>query len=215
VLFYQQCQYGEGIETFVVPDEATCEAYDSAYNQGGTTSLSMRQQVLTSLAAVVLKTATKQAEITLMKMRTQRSIDLAFARRNNHSEAVLRRLLEPLDMTRQLIGDGIHSLEDDGLNWLEQSACVAFTGPAAPFCSWVVTSPIGQYVNNEIESIPVVQHVANWLGNTADEWVPSGVSNAIDSVSDAWNNAGGSSSGFESAVGNAASEICSGLFGWL
>ena len=124
-------------------------------------------------------------------------------------------MLEPLDMTRQLIGNGIHTMEDDGLNWMEDAACDAFTGPAAPFCDWVVSSPIGQYVNNEIENIPVVRHIANWLGNTADEYVPSGISNAIDDVSDAWNDSGGSSSGFESAVGDAASDICSGLFGWL
>jgi hypothetical protein len=217
---YQQCQYGNGIETFVVPDQQTCMSYDSAYASSGGPSLSDRQKVLTSLAAIVLKNATGKAEIALMRMREERSKLLEQLRLNgtnisSSSSKEMRRLLEPLDMTRQLIGDGIQTMENDGLNWLEDSACVAFTGPAAPFCSWVVSSPIGQYVNNEIENIPVVEHVANWLGNTAMEWVPPGVSNAIDDVSDAWNSGGGSSSSFESAVGSAASSICSGLFGWI
>ena len=70
---------------------------------------------------------------------------LLFQIRSDH---IIKQLLEPLDMTRQLIGNGIHTMEDDGLNWMEDAACDAFTGPAAPFCDWVVSSP------SKFESVP-------------------------------------------------------------
>lgn len=58
-----------------------------------------------------------------------------------------------MDMTRDLIANEVHGLEDQGLHALEDGACAAFTGPAAPFCSWAFNSPFGQYVNNEIEQV--------------------------------------------------------------
>ncbi len=119
--------------------------------------------------------------------------------------------LAPLDMTRQLIGEGVKQMEDRGLNYIEDSACGIFTGPAAPFCAWAFNSPMGQYVNKEIEQIPLVQHCANWIANTANEFVPSGARNVIDDVANAYNTA----SNFENECESAANSITGGLFGWL
>ena len=55
-----------------------------------------------------------------------------------------------------------------------------------------------------------MQNVNNWLVNTADEFVPSGVSNAIDDVANAFG-----TSGIVDACENAGSAIVNGLFGWL
>ena len=80
-------------------------------------------------------------------------------------------------------------MEDKGLGYLEDTACGIFTGPAAPFCAWAFNSPMGQYVNKEIENIPLIKHTANWIANTANEYVPSGARNVIDDVADAYNTA--------------------------
>lgn len=201
---YQQCQYGEGIETFVVPDQKTCMQYDSAYKNTAA-DFGNRKQVLEGVASFIFQQAVKKAVL-----RAQGLNGGIRFNGSNHNGTVDR----PLDLTRELIGDGIQDLEDEGLGALEDAGCAAFTGPAAPFCAWAFKSPIGQYVNNEIEQIPVVQHVANWLGNTADEMVPSGVRNCVDSVSDAYN-AYKTGSRFISACETAGSAITSGLFGWL
>ena len=66
-------------------------------------------------------------------------------------------------------------------------------------------------MNNEIQSIPLVRNVNNWLVNTADEHVPSGVRNVVDSVADAYN----AGRGVVDACERAGSAIVHGLFGWL
>ena len=67
-----------------------------------------------------------------------------------HPLAHALKTLAPLDMTRQLIGEGVKQMEDRGLNYIEDSACGIFTGPAAPFCAWAFNSPMGQYVNGKL-----------------------------------------------------------------
>jgi len=205
---YNECQYGEGIETFVVPDQKTCDAYDSALNKIQV-PFSVRKEVLQHVTGIVVNNATKLGYMRLLQKRQDRVEMLSRLNKTAHAAAV--RWLRPLDMTRQLIGEGVKDMEDKGLGYLEDSACGIFTGPAAPFCAWAFNSPMGQYVNNEIESIPLVQHCANWIANTADEFVPSGVSNVIDDVASAYNAA----SNFESSCESAANAITGGLFGWL
>ena len=65
-------------------------------------------------------------------------------------------------------------------------------------------------MNNKILSIPLVQNVNNWLVNTANELVPSGVSNVVDDVASAYN-AGKS---VVKECESAGSAIVHGLFGW-
>ena len=205
---YQQCQYGQGIETFVVPDQQTCDAYDSAINKIQV-KFSVRKRVLQHVTGIVVNNATHLAHIDLMQKRSER--DIMLSKLNASARAHALKTLAPLDMTRQLIGEGVKQMEDRGLNYIEDSACGIFTGPAAPFCAWAFNSPMGQYVNKEIEQIPLVQHCANWIANTANEFVPSGARNVIDDVANAYNTA----SNFENECESAANSITGGLFGWL
>ena len=114
-------------------------------------------------------------------------------------------------LTRYLIGRGVSDLENAGLHYLEDGAC-SFAGPAAAFCTWAFNSPIGEFVNNEIESIPLVRHIAGWFQNVCDEFVPRGVQNCMDDIADAWSGGGG---GWISDAEDAGESIASGLFGWL
>merc|ERR1711907_237262 len=59
---YKQCQYGEGIETFVVPDQKTCDEYDSAYKSTGA-PFAARKQVLGGLASFLFQQAVKKAQL--------------------------------------------------------------------------------------------------------------------------------------------------------
>ena len=205
---YQQCQYGQGIETFIVPDQQTCDSYDSAINKIQV-PFSLRKEVLQHVNGIIVNNATHIAHIRLMQMRTER--DIMLSKLNETSRARALQTLMPLDMTRQLIGEGVQDMEDKGLGYLEDTACGIFTGPAAPFCAWAFNSPMGQYVNKEIENIPLIKHTANWIANTANEYVPSGARNVIDDVADAYNTA----TNFENQCKSAANAITGGLFGWL
>jgi len=185
---YEQCSYdGSSIaETFVVPSAKACDQYDTAFKQTKAAPAE-RKAVHEHIAQYLLQAAVKRA-----------GAKLALA-------------LTPNDMTRELIGDGLRDLEKDGLGALEDGCCDYFTGDAFGFCGWTFTQDVESYVNDEVLSIPLVQNVNNWLVNTADEYVPSGVRNVIDDVADVYN----TGKSVVDACESAGSAIVHGLFGWL
>ena len=213
---YQSCTYGQGIETFIVPDQQTCQQYDSAYKSSGADATT-RKAVIQYLTRVILDKATNAAGIELSRLRTERVSLVHEARSNNRTNELTRLLaLAPLDMTRDLIGWGVNKCMSEGLPWLERAGCtaVAWEPPAALFCIKAVNSPFGTYVNKQIlcSERSIVKNCANWLIDTCDEHVPSGVRNVIDDVADAWNEGGGKEI---YSIGKAAYSICSGIYGWF
>ena len=79
------------------------------------------------------------------------------------ANAKLMNASAPLDMTRQLISNGLKDIESQGLGALEDTACGYFTGDAFGFCQWGFTKNIESYVNQQVMNIPLVQNVNNWL----------------------------------------------------
>lgn len=59
--------------------------------------------------------------------------------------------------------------------------------------------------------IPIVQHVSNWIINTASEIIPPGARNVINDVATAYN----TGKSFVDDCKRAADGICGGLFGWI
>jgi hypothetical protein len=189
---YASCTYGQSIaETFIVPSQKACDQYDSAFKSTGADG-NTRRQVQSYVGSWMIYQAAKhvEAELKLMKAANASA---------------------PQDMTRQMIGNGLTWLEGQGLSALEGSACTYFTGDALGFCQWGFTQDIENYVNQEIESIPLVQNINNWIGNTIDEMVPSGVSNVIDDVANVYN----AGQDMWNSCEQAGAGIVSGLFGWL
>ena len=193
---YQQCTYGQSIgETFVVPSQKACDSYDSAF-KSTQADPDTRKAVHEHVAKYLMQKGLEKAEGRLLRLRAASGVNTS----------------RPLDMTRELIANGLKDLETDGLNTLEDGCCDYFTGDAFGFCQWGFTKDVESYVNDQIMQIPLVQNVNNWLINTANELVPSGVRNVVDDVADAYNNA---KSSVESACEHAGSAIVHGLFGWL
>ena len=190
---YADCSYGEGIgETFVVPSSAACATYDSAFKSTQAKPAD-RKRVHEHISSYLLQQAVAQAA-------------LALERECNATGGV-----RVGDMTRQYIASGLQSLETKGLTTFESGCCAYFTGDAAGFCSWSFTKDAESYVNKAIESIPLVKNVNNWLVNTANELVPSGVRNVVDDVADAYN----AGKRVVDACESAGKAIVHGLFGWL
>jgi len=188
---YKQCTYGQGIgETFVVPSQRACDAYDSAFKSTAADPAT-RKKVHEHIAAYLLRKAVAKAAATLS--------------RDSAVNAT------PNDLTRQLIGRGLLDLENDGLQALETGCCDYFTGDALGFCGWSFTKKVESYVNKKIQSIPLVRNVNNWLANTANEYVPSGVRNVVDDVASVYN----TGRSVVDACEHAGSAIVHGLFGWL
>ena len=144
---YEQCSYGQSIgETFVVPSQKACNSYDSAFKSTQADPVT-RKAVHEHIAGYLMHKAVQKAEA---KLKLRRRLT-----GGRH------------DMTRQLIADGLTELEKEGLSALETDCCDYFTGDALGFCHWSFTQKVETFVNDEVLSIPLVQHVNNWLVNTA------------------------------------------------
>ena len=95
---YKQCTYGQGIgETFVVPGQKACDAYDSAFKSTCADPVT-RKKVHEHIAAYLLQKAIGKAAV----LSAQTALN-----------GTTR------DLTRQLIAHGLVSLENDGLQALE------------------------------------------------------------------------------------------------
>ena len=89
------------IETFVVPDQQTCDAYDSAINKIQV-PVSVRKRVLQHVTGIIVNNATHLAHIDLMQKRSER--DIMLSKLNASARAHVLKTLAPLDMAlRQLI----------------------------------------------------------------------------------------------------------------
>ena len=188
---YQQCDYGQSIaETFIVPSQAACDTYDSAYKSIGCDG-DDRQEVQSYITSYVLYAAVQEAE-KILKLRRARNASV------------------PNDMTRQLISDGLNDLEEKGLDYLEDGACDYFTDDMFDFCQWSFTKDVESYVNDKVLSIPLIQNANNWMIDTADEYVPSGVRNVVDDVADVYN----AGQDVWDACESAGEDVIGGLFGW-
>jgi hypothetical protein len=181
----------------VVPSQAACDSYQSAF-WSTNADPDTRRKVHEHIAAFVLQSGV-QAAVEILQAEAE-------ARFNSTGFGGT-----PNDMTRQYIAQGLNKLETKGLSSLEGACCDYFTGDAFGFCSWSFTKDVESYVNKKILAIPLVANVNNWLVNTADEMVPSGVRNVVDDVAEVYN-AGKS---IVSACESAGKAIVHGLFGWL
>ena len=170
---YKDCTYGlpGQAETFVVPSQAACNQYDTAYT-AVKTEADLRQEVHDHVAGYLLSQAVVQSHVELLHragfhehaLRSNSTwhathmlnISLIFP---NKTERDLLGLSFSGDLTRELLHSKLLSLEQDGLSSLETAACEGVCTPCAPFCATVFESTFATMVNKQVLEIPVVQNI--------------------------------------------------------
>jgi len=225
---YQDCMGGGGQQQFIVPNQATCMQYDTAYKKTPTPAKT-RQGVQQHVTGHLLKSAVLNMHVQLL--REAGHTDLA----NQAEQSGTFQFYHPSgasaqhdDATTALLQKGITSLEDKGLHYVEDAACGAtmVIGPEGPaFCELVFNSPVGTWINNKIENIPMVKQATHWMASTCANLLPSGLRSAADDVIDVYNTAKKVANvanavehpvtTLENACKSVGSKIADSVFGWL
>lgn len=199
-------------ETWYVPNLAACTAYGQAWMRLDYVPVEDRATVYSSLATAGLQTV-----LNGMKARwlAQRAQNVSGALQEEHSNNAC------LDE----IVNGFKSLEAKGFDDVEKLGCT-FTGPMLPFCEFLVKSPVMNWVNKEaatwvdgeLQKIPEVQRICQWIKHAAA--TPVG-SVALDATCLAWNAykaAGGTWDDVKNEVKNIAHKFSQGVhafWNWL
>ena len=227
----KDCSYGlpDQGETFIVPSQAACNQYDSAYKIVETEA-SLRHEVHVHVSAYLLTHAVADAHVELLNRAgfydharyanetfyATRMLNASLTFPTQEEMAIAGRHVD--DLTRDLLHSKIENLEVTGLGKLEEGACEGVCTPCTPFCHVVFTSEFATTVNRKVMSIPVVQNVNNWLADTAADAIPDGARNLMNDVIDDYNKVQRAIEPIEhlvSTCASVASSVANTLFGWL
>jgi hypothetical protein len=175
------------MENFIVPDQATCMSYDTAF-KSHTTPFSQRAQVYEHVASHLITTAVGK-------------IGLASGgcTRDTMSSAL-----------SSMESAGLEKLEEGGCDLFTD-------GVGAEFCHEVFSSRFGSWLNGKVTSSSIVQQFNDKLVNTVTSEIPQGYLSKIDTVCEAYHDVqavANAADGLRSRITEAGAALAQAHFGY-